>query len=101
VSVYKIICSSYPPRIKYGVNSGGYPEHIEKTGFPFSRLRAEALRRASTGMTKKEDYGIYGQTLIIYYSAIRHAPHGVHGSPEPYMVQGAFLNDSTGWSLKP
>ena len=72
-----------------------------KTGFPFSRLRAEALRRASTGMTKKEDYGIYGQTLIIYYYAIRHSPHGVHGSPEPYMVQGAFLNDSTGWSLKP
>jgi len=41
------------PRIKHGVNSGGYPERIEKTGFLFSRLRAEALRRASTGMTKK------------------------------------------------
>jgi hypothetical protein len=30
-------CSSYSLRIKYGVNSGGYPECIEKTGFPFSR----------------------------------------------------------------
>jgi len=30
---------------------GGYPERIEHTGFTFSRLRAEALWRASTGMT--------------------------------------------------
>jgi hypothetical protein len=37
----------------YGVNSSGYPERIGKIGFPFSRLRAEPLRRTSTGMTKK------------------------------------------------
>jgi hypothetical protein len=38
---------------------------MEKTGFPFSRLRAETpLRRAGTGMTKRNNYDIYGQTLI-------------------------------------
>ena len=37
---------------------------IENTGFPFSRLRAEALWRASTGMTERDKFGIYGQTLI-------------------------------------
>jgi hypothetical protein len=41
----------------------GRPERIEKNRFPFSRLRAEALRRASTGMTKKDDYGVLGQKL--------------------------------------
>ncbi len=28
--------------------------------------------------------------LLPYNSSLRHAPRGVHGSPEPHMVQGAF-----------
>ncbi len=48
---------SFLPRIKYGINSSRNPDVVKMTGFPFSRLRAEALRRASTGMTILTDTG--------------------------------------------
>ena len=50
-------------RIKIGVNSSGYPEPMEKAGFPFSPAFAEAASRSQAGMTKRNDYDIYGQTL--------------------------------------
>jgi hypothetical protein len=40
---------------------------IEKTGFPFSPAFAEAASRRQAGMTKKDDYDIYGQILIILF----------------------------------
>ena len=36
---------------------------MEKAGFPFLPAFAEAASRRQAGMTKRDDYGIYGQTL--------------------------------------
>jgi len=47
-----VLRASFLPRIKYGINSSRNPVFSPlSSGFPFSRLRAEALPRASTGMT--------------------------------------------------
>jgi hypothetical protein len=49
---FSVLRASFLPRIKYGINSSRNPVFSPlSSGFPFSRLRAEALLRASTGMT--------------------------------------------------
>jgi len=53
VSVYKLDYFVIPAPIFIGINSSRNPERVEIAGFPFARLRAEALWRASTGMTSK------------------------------------------------
>jgi len=54
-----------PAPIFIGINSSRSPELFEFTGFPFSRLRAEALWRASTGMTIMGQIGFFTSSLHI------------------------------------
>jgi len=71
--------SSFSGRIKTTFE-GSLKIGIEKTGFPFSPAFAEAASRRQAGMTTKDDYNIYGQTL---YSVSR----------ETYQTRNAKLND--------
>jgi len=58
----------------------------QNPGFPFSRLRAEALRRASTGMTTFYDSIILCLSFIVYrvlskflQFIVHHLFHLIHG----------------------
>jgi len=53
----------YPSYPQKRVSSWAFEAH-RHPGFPFSRLRAEALRRASTGMTKKSRCSINSLILL-------------------------------------
>jgi hypothetical protein len=69
------VCLSYPPRIKYGVNSAEYPDVVPAEAGNHLKHWIPVF----TGMTKKDDYGIYGQTLIRKYPLNTSSPRWERG----------------------